>query len=90
MDKFSPTAIQISAKEKAVARAQAAFAAAERGPTAAELDAVSRLTLWQAILVHPSNLCLGCRVTAHPTLGASDITTSPLIWVAPDLSWALN
>lgn len=86
IDKFSPTAIQISANAKAVARAQAALVAAERGPTAAKLDSAPQLTLWHASLVTPGNLRLGGWVTAHPTLGASDSTTSPLIKLAPDLS----
>lgn len=64
-----------------------ALTEAEAGPDAATLFAAPILTLWQPILLH-HNLCLAGEVTGHPHLRADWITTSPLIALAPDLTWA--
>jgi hypothetical protein len=66
----------------------AALTAAERGPTTEELAAAPVLKLWHPIWGQPRFLCLAGSTGGHPTLGRDRITTSPLIVLAPDLTWA--
>lgn len=60
---------------------------ADAGPSPATLAAAPLLTVWCPILIG-ADLCLAGQATGHPTLPDDYITTSPLLALAPDLTWA--
>lgn len=64
-----------------------ALAEAERGPTPAELSAAPVLQLWQPLIDLNTYVILGGAASGHPTLGRDYITTSPVLWMAEDLTW---
>lgn len=70
-----------------VEQAHLALEALETGPDAATLASAPVLDLWQPVFTGPK-LCLDGLVDGHSLLPAGRITTSPLIVLAPDLTWA--
>jgi hypothetical protein len=71
----------------AVQMAKAALAAADGGLGAEELANAPRLEQWHPALVG-ARLCLCGTVTGHPGLGTGPITTSMLMALSEDLTWA--
>ncbi len=69
-----------------IRRSLAALEAGEAGPSPDDLAAVPLLNDWQTILMRGS-CCLAGEVSGHPRLQGS-ITTSALIVLDPDLTWA--
>ena len=69
-----------------IRRALAALEAGEAGPSPNDLAEAPILNDWQAILMR-SSCCLAGEVSGHPQLHGP-ITTSALIVLDPDLTWA--
>jgi hypothetical protein len=69
-------------------RALISIAAAKTGPSAADLAAAPELDLWVPQVSFIGELVLDGEVRAHPILGDEAITTSPIIALNPDGSWA--
>lgn len=69
--------------------AKALLAAMEQGPTATDLETVPLLDLWQAAVAGDTGMpFLWGYAIGHPLLRNGNITTSPLIALGEDLSWA--
>lgn len=67
--------------------ARQAIEAAEAGPSPDTLAAAPLLHLWSSVLIG-ADLCLAGEATGHPHLPDGIITTSMLLALAPDLTWA--
>lgn len=65
-----------------------AIAAAEAGPTEADLAIAPVLSDWKAAISPGGNLMLWGEVTDHPLLGTTSITTSQLIAIDAEAGWA--
>ena len=68
-------------------KALRALEAAEAGPSPDTLAAAPLLTLWSPVLIG-TELFLAGEATDHPHLPDGPITTSPLLALAPNLTWA--
>ncbi|WP_028710233.1 DUF6634 family protein [Paracoccus pantotrophus] len=65
-----------------------AIAAAETGPSEADLAQAPILSDWQAATSPGGHVMLWGEVTDHPLLGNASITTSQLIAIDPEAGWA--
>jgi hypothetical protein len=66
----------------------ASIAAAESGPSEADLAEAPVIDRWLPLFSKPFNLLLWGEVTGHPELGTDYITTSQLLAVNADAGWA--
>ncbi|WP_199261141.1 DUF6634 family protein [Paracoccus binzhouensis] len=65
-----------------------AIAAAEAGPSDADLAHAPVLSDWKAAISPGGHVILWGEVADHPLLGTSSITTSQLIAINPEAGWA--
>ncbi|WP_313352518.1 DUF6634 family protein [Paracoccus sp. (in: a-proteobacteria)] len=65
-----------------------AIAAAEAGPSEADLVQAPVLSDWKAAISPSGHIMLWGEVTDHPLLGTASITTSQLIAIDPEAGWA--
>lgn len=65
-----------------------AIAAAEAGPSEANLAQAPVLSDWKAAISPGGHVILWGEVADHPILGTSSITTSQLIAIDPEAGWA--
>jgi len=65
-----------------------AIAAAEAGPSEADLEQAPVLSDWKAAISPRGHVMLWGEVTDHPLLGTASITTSQLIATDPEAGWA--
>lgn len=70
-----------------VEQARLALEAIETEPDAATLAVAPVLDLWQPVFTGP-RLCLTGLVDGHPLLPSDWVTTSPLLVLDPDFTWA--
>lgn len=65
-----------------------AIAAAEAGPSEADLAQAPVLSDWKAAISPNGHVLLWGKVTNHPRLGTTNLTTSQLIAIDPKAGWA--
>ncbi|MDF3606669.1 ATP-dependent Lon protease [Paracoccus sp. DMF-8] len=65
-----------------------AIAAAEAGPSEADLALAPVLSDWKAAISPGGHVMLWGEVADHPLLGHASITTSQLIAIDPEAGWA--
>lgn len=65
-----------------------AIAAAEAGPSDADLAQAPVLSDWKAAISPGGHVMLWGEVSDHPLLGTASITTSQLIAINPEAGWA--